>query len=303
MALLDMGVDALPARDAVHAALEQADDASVPPDQRDALRARALLADLAIESGMTRDLARTRTRELASVVIGKAITSPVLRMDDLGPPLSGGGTALFEQNTVVGVVATCAPTVFVLEDLAAHGDVPRDQLVRVLERLSEAPFHLVSKVDSGEFCLRYRVHDALDQLGTYAGSLRARLPERQRERVRGLPEGVEPIDMHDVPPTAGAPSQERQTVKVTAPRLPAPKQQAKVADKPKAKTKTPGKAGLRVVDDTAHDEPGLILDQGESRSSAPLFTGPGFGQAFGDDEESDYDLSGAVPRRKSSQKG
>jgi hypothetical protein len=213
-----------------------------------------------------------------------------------------------ERGTLSAVLTALAgmraPTVFVLEDLAAHGDVPRDQLVRVLERLSEAPFHLVSKVDSGEFCLRYRVHDALDQLGTYAGSLRARLPERQRERVRGLPDGVEPIDMHDVPPTAGAPVEERQAVKVTAPHLPPPKPQAKAAEKPKARPKAPGKtASLRVVDDTVQDEPALILDQRESRSAAPLFTGPGFGQAFGEDEESDYDLSGAVPRRKASPKG
>ncbi|AMD02305.1 hypothetical protein LOKO_03259 [Halomonas chromatireducens] len=69
---------------------------------------------LAIESGMTRGLERTITRELASVVMGKAIASPVLDMDYLGPHLSRGGTPLFDlqQNTVAGVIALYEPTVF-----------------------------------------------------------------------------------------------------------------------------------------------------------------------------------------------
>jgi hypothetical protein len=108
-----------------------------------------------------------------------------------------------ERGTLSAVLTALAgmraPAVFLLEDLAAQGDVPRDQLVRVLDRLSEAPFQLISKIDSGEFCLRYRVHDALDQLSTYATSLRARLPERHRERVRGLPDDVEPIGAQDLP--------------------------------------------------------------------------------------------------------
>jgi hypothetical protein len=77
--------------------------------------------------------------------------------------------------------------------------VPREQALRVLERLAEAPWHLVSRIDSGEFCLRYRAHDALDQIGAYAASLRVRLPERQRDRVRGLPDDFDPIDAADVP--------------------------------------------------------------------------------------------------------
>jgi hypothetical protein len=76
----------------------------------------------------------------------------------------------------------------------------------VLERLAEAPWHLVSRIDSGEFCLRYRVHDALDQIGAYAASLRLRLPERQRDRVRGLPDDIEPIATADVPVHADAPA-------------------------------------------------------------------------------------------------
>jgi hypothetical protein len=91
-----------------------------------------------------------------------------------------------------------APAIFMLEDVAGSADVPREQALRVLERLGDAPWHLVSRVDSGEFCLRYRVHDALDQVGAYAASLRVRLPERQRDRVRGLPDDVDPIEASDV---------------------------------------------------------------------------------------------------------
>ena len=91
------------------------------------------------------------------------------------------------------LAALKAPSVFVLDDVVGGGDIPRDQALRVLERLGEAPLHLVTRVDSGEFCLRYRVHDALDGLAAYATSLRARLPERQRARVRGVDGGVDPI--------------------------------------------------------------------------------------------------------------
>jgi len=91
-----------------------------------------------------------------------------------------------------------APAVFMLEDVVGSPDVSREQALRVVERLCDAPWHLVSRVDSGEFCLRYRVHDALDQIGAYAASLRTRLPERQRDRVRGLPDDVDPIEAADV---------------------------------------------------------------------------------------------------------
>lgn len=82
-----------------------------------------------------------------------------------------------------------APAIFLLEDLAADMELQREQLLRILERLGEAPFHLVAKIDSGEFCLRYRVSDALGQLSDYALSLRERLPDRRRERIVGL--GIE----------------------------------------------------------------------------------------------------------------
>lgn len=97
-----------------------------------------------------------------------------------------------------------APSVFVLDDVVGSGEVPRDQALRVLERLGDAPFHLVSRVDSGEFCLRYRVHDALDGLVTYATSLRARLPDRQRARVAGIADGVEPLAAEELEGAAAA---------------------------------------------------------------------------------------------------
>ena len=128
------------------------------------------------------------------------LVSPV----DLEPHFERGGMfehglARFEQtvsrrieergafSAVLGRLATHrAPAIFLLEDLAADLELQRDQLLRILERLGEAPFHLVSRVDSGEFCLRYRVADALGQVSDYALSLRERLPDRRRERVQGL---------------------------------------------------------------------------------------------------------------------
>ncbi len=126
-----------------------------------------------------------------------------------------------QERGVVSAVLTRlaglrAPTVFLVDDIVGEPDVPRDQIVRVLERLAEAPFHLISKVDSGEFCLRYRVQDALEQVADYATSLRARLPERQRERVRGFdddglaaafdPIAGDEVDLADVPVPAPSPA-------------------------------------------------------------------------------------------------
>lgn len=90
-----------------------------------------------------------------------------------------------------------APAIFLLEDLAAEVDLQRDQLLRILERLGEAPFHLVDRIDSGEFCLRYPVASSLSQLSDYALTLRERLPDRTRDRVRGI--GAEDEDRGLVP--------------------------------------------------------------------------------------------------------
>ena len=97
-----------------------------------------------------------------------------------------------------------APAIFLLEDLVVDVDLQRDQLLRILERLGEAPFHLVARIDSGEFCLRYRVSDALGQLSDYALSLRDRLPDRRRNRVVGI--GYEDDDAVAEVPARGAPA-------------------------------------------------------------------------------------------------
>jgi len=83
------------------------------------------------------------------------------------------------------LVALRAPSVFLLEDVMIDSEMSRDQVLGILNLLSEAPFHLVSRVDSGEFCLRQGVHENLTQVSHYALSLTERLPARHTERVRG----------------------------------------------------------------------------------------------------------------------
>ncbi len=75
-----------------------------------------------------------------------------------------------------------APTVFMLDDIADK-DLPKDIALRMLDRLSQAPFELVAKVDSGEFCLRFKVADGLTHFSDYALSLRDHLPSRRTERL------------------------------------------------------------------------------------------------------------------------
>lgn len=79
-----------------------------------------------------------------------------------------------------------APSVFLLEELAQDVNLSRDLVLRILERFSEAPMHLVARVDSGEFLLRQPVDSALASLASYAQSLRQRLPVGRREVVVGL---------------------------------------------------------------------------------------------------------------------
>ncbi len=88
------------------------------------------------------------------------------------------------------LAAMKAPAVFLLEDVVADVQMPRDRALRVLELLAQAPFHMVARVDDGEFCLRYGVSEGLLHLSSYALSLRDRLPSRRLERVRGTHEGT-----------------------------------------------------------------------------------------------------------------
>ncbi|HKI59259.1 MAG TPA: hypothetical protein VKA00_08595 [Trueperaceae bacterium] len=92
------------------------------------------------------------------------------------------------SEVLTSLAALRAPTVFLLEELAAEGTLSRDAVLKVLERLVEAPFHLVARVAQGEFCLRRPVADGLANLADYATSLRGRLPSRGRERLTGLGE-------------------------------------------------------------------------------------------------------------------
>lgn len=111
--------------------------------------------------------------------------------------LYGKGLERFEQavnrrieerglfsSVLARLAAMRAPAIFMLDDLA-DAELSREQALKVLELLAQAPFHLVSKVDSGEFCLRFRVGDGLTKLSDYALSLQSRLPARRTERLQG----------------------------------------------------------------------------------------------------------------------
>ena len=76
-----------------------------------------------------------------------------------------------------------SPAVFLLEELAGELGMSRELALRILERLADTPFHLVTKVDAGEFVLRQQVSDALANVADYASSLRARLPVKHVERL------------------------------------------------------------------------------------------------------------------------
>jgi hypothetical protein len=78
-----------------------------------------------------------------------------------------------------------APVVFMLDEVLDN-DMNREQALKVLETMSQAPFHLVTKVDNGEFCLRNKVSEALHNFSEYALSLKSRLPNRRTEKLQGL---------------------------------------------------------------------------------------------------------------------
>lgn len=89
------------------------------------------------------------------------------------------GRMIAEKGALSAVIARLgslrAPAVFVLDDLV-EGELQREQVVNALEQLSQAPFHLVARVDRGEYCLRHPLPDALAHLAEYALSLLERLP-------------------------------------------------------------------------------------------------------------------------------
>jgi len=185
-----------------------------------------------------------------------------------------------------------APSIFMLEDVAGSADVPREQALRVLERLCDAPWHLVSRVDSGEFCLRYRVHDALDQMGAYTASLRVRLPERQRDVVRGLPDDVDPIEASDVagddatgatPAEAGAATPSAATTQDDV---------GSSADAPAANDagSAPGDAAPAGAGARGRDARQTPLLEAVEPSAARPFAGPGLGSDESEADEVDLSL-------------
>ena len=225
-----------------------------------------------------------------------------------------------QERGVVSAVLTRlaglrAPAVFVIEDLVGDADVSRDQIVRVLERLAEAPFHLISKVDSGEFCLRHRVHDALDQLAEYATSLRARLPDRHREQLRGLSDDdlmdtLDPIGAEDVDlPSADAP-RSRSISAAPASRADAAEQSERAAapvpaqrERPRAQAAGTPEPAARARATDATTKPGE-----PGRGQDALF-GDGFhegfgGRDFGEDAADEVDVADVIkPRQRGRRRG
>ena len=94
---------------------------------------------------------------------------------------------IVERGTFSAVLthlaALKAPAVFMLDDVL-DVEVGREEALKVLDLLGQAPFHLVGKVGSGEFSLRFKVSDALLKLSEYALSLRVHLPSRRTERLQ-----------------------------------------------------------------------------------------------------------------------
>jgi hypothetical protein len=78
-----------------------------------------------------------------------------------------------------------APVVFMLDEVVDN-DVSREQALKVLDVLNQAPFHLITKVDNGEFCLRSKIYDAMLNFSDYALSIRSRIPQRRTERIQAL---------------------------------------------------------------------------------------------------------------------
>jgi hypothetical protein len=184
-----------------------------------------------------------------------------------------------------------APAVFMLEDVAGSADVPREQALRVLERLCDAPWHLVSRVDSGEFCLRYRVHEALDQMGAYTASLRVRLPERQRDLVRGLPDDVDPIEASDVggdDAAGGTPAEAGAATASTpaAAEAPGASADAPAANDPGSVPGDAAQAGAGARGRGARQTP--LLEAGEPAGRP--FAGPGLGSDESEADEVDLSL-------------
>jgi hypothetical protein len=104
------------------------------------------------------------------------------------------GSMIAERGVLSAVLtrlaALRAPAVFMLEDLV-EAELSRDQVAHALGLLAQAPFHLVARIDKGEYCLRHRVDDSMQRVSEYALSLKDRLPRDRGERLSG---SAEPAD-------------------------------------------------------------------------------------------------------------
>ena len=136
-----------------------------------------------------------RVRELAQTVpIGPTDLAPCF--DEGG--LHGAGLERFEarieerlaeQGTFAAVAERLAelraPSVFTVDDLVTDASLPREAIVTELDRMAAPPLQWTERRGPGEFALRQSVADALVRLEAFARSLRERLPDPTRPRVRG----------------------------------------------------------------------------------------------------------------------
>ncbi|WP_217639306.1 hypothetical protein [Salinihabitans flavidus] len=91
---------------------------------------------IVIASGSTRGLERSPTRERATIMMGKAIESPAIDLQYLGPRLGRNGAALasLQQNTVAGVIGTYVPTIFAQNKSDSYSFAMEPYLRPMLER-------------------------------------------------------------------------------------------------------------------------------------------------------------------------
>lgn len=136
-----------------------------------------------------------RVRDLAKTVpIGP--TDLASCFDDAG--LHAAGLVRFEarieqrleeQGTFAAVAERLAelraPIVFTVDDLVTDAALSRESIVSELDRMAAPPLQWTERRGPGEFALRQNVADGLVRLETFARSLRERLPDPTRPRVRG----------------------------------------------------------------------------------------------------------------------
>ena len=140
-----------------------------------------------------------RVRELAlTVPIGPTDLAPCFDEGGLhGPGLERFEARierrLAEQGTFASVAERLAelraPCVFTVDDLTNDASLSREAIVTELDRMAAPPLQWTERRGPGEFALRQSVADALVRLEAFARSLRARLPDPVRPRVRGVDDG------------------------------------------------------------------------------------------------------------------